>query len=93
MVKVTFSVDEETVRTLKMTAERLRKPQSMVVREALAEYAARAGRLTEAERRRMLRAVDEILARPPTGPEAGVGREIRQIRRARRHGGRRHPVE
>lgn len=93
MVKVTFSVDEETVRTLKMTAERLRKPQSMVVREAVAEYAARAGRLTEAERRRMLRAVDEILARPPTRPEAGVEREIRQIRRARRHGGRRHPVE
>jgi predicted transcriptional regulator len=93
MVKVTFSVDEETARTLKTTAERLRKPQSMIVREAVAEYAARAGQLTEAERRRMLRVVDQIMAKPPTRPQAAVEREIRQIRRARRAGGRRHPVE
>jgi hypothetical protein len=32
MVKMTFSVDEETAQTLKRTAELLRKPQSMVVR-------------------------------------------------------------
>ncbi len=93
MVKVTFTVDEETARTLKTTAERLRKPQSLVVREAIAEYAARAGRLTETERRRMLRTVDEILRQPPTRPQAAVRRELDQIRRARRRAGRRHPAE
>ena len=93
MVKVTFTVDEETARTLKTTAERLRKPQSLVVREAIAEYAARAGRLTETERRRMLRTVDEILQQPPTRPQAAVRRELDQIRRARRRAGRRHPAE
>jgi predicted transcriptional regulator len=90
MVKVTFSVDEETARTLKTTAERLRKPQSLVVREAIAEYAARAGRLAEGERRRMLRAIDEIVRRPPTRPAAEVERELLEIRRTRRAGGRRH---
>ena len=93
MVKVTFTVDEETARTLKTTAERLRKPQSLVVREAIAEYAARAGRLTETERRRMLRTVDEILRQPPTRHQAAVRRELDQIRRARRRAGRRHPAE
>ena len=90
MVKVTFSVDEETARTLKTTAERLRKPQSLVVREAIAEYAARAGRLTESERRRMLKAVDQMMREPPTRPQVEADREIEQVRRARRQGGRRH---
>jgi hypothetical protein len=93
MVKVTFTVDEETARTLKTTAERLRKPQSLVVREAIAEYAARAGRLTESERRRMLRTVDELLRQPPTRPQPAVRRELDQIRRTRRQGGRRHSAE
>lgn len=89
MVKVTFTVDEETARTLRQTAARLGKPQSMVVREAVAEYAARAGRLTEAERRTMLGAVDRIMALPPTRRQADVSRELQEIRRARRAGGRR----
>jgi len=93
MVKVTFSFDDETVRTLRATAERLRKSQSLVVREAIAEYGARSGRLTEAERRRMLGVVDAIMKRPSAGSAADVAKELREVRRARRHGGRRHPVE
>ena len=89
MVKLTFSVDEATAQTLKKTAERLRKPQSMVVREAVAEYAARAGRLTEAERRQMLSAVDKMMAQAPTRPQTEVARELRSVRRARRESGRR----
>lgn len=92
MVKLTVSVDEETARTLRTTAERLQKPQSMVVREAIADYAARAGRLTESERRRMLLAIDEIVARPATRPQSQAAREMEEVRRARRRGGRRHPV-
>jgi predicted transcriptional regulator len=93
MVKMTFTVDDDTARTLRTTAERLRKPQSLVVREAVAEYAARAGRLTEAERRRMLRVVDAMMKRPPTRSQAEVHREIGEIRRARRVAGRRRRAE
>jgi predicted transcriptional regulator len=93
MAKVTFSLDDETLRILRSAAERLRKPQSMVVREAVAEYGARSGRLTEAERRRMLAAVDAITARPATRPQSEVAREVGAVRRARRQGGRRHRVE
>ena len=89
MVKLTFSVDEATAQTLKKTAERLRKPQSMVVREAVAEYAARAGRLTEGERRQMLKAVDQMMSQTSTRAQSEVTRELRAVRRARRQGGRR----
>lgn len=93
MVKVTFTVDEATARTLKATAERLNKPQSLVVREAVAEYAARSEQLSETERRRLLRVVDDLASTPTTGARTGVAREIDAIRSARRRGGRRHRAE
>jgi Ribbon-helix-helix protein, copG family len=88
-VRVTFSLDEATVSRLKTTAARLRKPQSQVVREAVAEYAAAADRLGEAERTDMLRALDRFLLRDPTRTAAAVDDELRQVRTARRAGGRR----
>jgi predicted transcriptional regulator len=88
MAKITFSVDEATIRTLKTTAERLRKSQSLVFREAIAEYAARAGRLTGEEQRQMLAVIDRMLRRSATRSAADVKREIREVRRARRQGGR-----
>ena len=91
--KLTFSVDEGTAETLRKTAERLGKSQRMGVREAVAEYAARAGRLSEDERRTMLAAIDRITRQPPTRPTREVTRELRDIRAARRRGGRRHPAE
>lgn len=91
--KVTFSVDDATADTLKKTAYRLGKSQSLVVREAVAEYAARAGRLTEHERREKLTVLDAMIKAPPTRPQGEAARELRQIRRARRQGGRRHPAE
>ena len=45
MVKVTFTLDDDTVARLRRIAARARKPQSLVVREAIAEYAARGERL------------------------------------------------
>ena len=60
MVKVTFTLDDETVATLRRSAERLGKPQSAVVREAIADHAARLGRLSDAERRTMLKAFDAL---------------------------------
>jgi predicted transcriptional regulator len=91
--KLTFSVDDKTADTLRKLAERLNKSQSLVVREAVAQYAAHAGRLTEGERRTMLKAVDRMTAQPPTRSQAEVVRELRAVRMARRQGGRRHAAE
>lgn len=85
---MTFSLDEITAERLNRTAERLKVPKSEVVREAIHDYAARAGRLSEKERHRMLRAFDNLLPRIPSRPEEEVDRELEEIRRARRRGGR-----
>lgn len=89
MVKVTFTLDEATVHQLRRTAARVRKPQSQVVREAIGEYAARADKLSEEERRRMLAALDRAIRRPPSRTAAAVDAELREIRAARRRWGRR----
>jgi predicted transcriptional regulator len=87
--KVTFTLDDHTVRLLALTAERLKKPKSEVVREAVADYHERAGRLSEAERQRMLQVIERMKNAKPTRPQAEVDREIAEIRAARRGGGRR----
>lgn len=84
MVKVTFTLDEATVATLKRTAARHRKPQSWVVREAVAEYGAKEARLTPDEKARMLAALERFRDLPITGTRADVDREIAEIRRSRR---------
>lgn len=91
MVRVTFTFDDETVATLRRTATRLAKPQSAVVREAIKEYAHRADKLGEEERRRLLEAFDRLVPRIPVGAAAEAAAELREIRAARRRGGRRHP--
>jgi hypothetical protein len=88
-VKVTFTLDEATVATLRQTAEQLKKPQSQVVREAIRDYHQRAGKLSEEERLRMLRVFDEMLAKIPLRPQEDADRELCEIRLARRSGGRR----
>ena len=87
MVKVTFSLDEATVETLRKTAARFRKPQSMVVREAIARYAGQEDRLSDAERERILKIVDEFKKLPPSRPQSEADEEIAEIRRARRASG------
>jgi metal-responsive CopG/Arc/MetJ family transcriptional regulator len=93
MVKVTFSLDDETVAQIRRTAERLKKPQSQIVREAVGDYAARADRLSERERTHMLAVLDKLIQTQPTRAARDVDTELRAIRAARRRGGRRHPVE
>lgn len=87
-IKVTFTVDRATVARLQQTAERLAKPKSQVIREAIREYHDRVGKLSEQERLRMLRVLDEIMGRPPSRSKSEVEKELRAIRRARRAGGR-----
>jgi hypothetical protein len=86
MPKLTFSLDDATVRTLRETAERQRKPQSLVVREAIAHYASREDTLPADERERLLGVLREIKSRRPTRPASDVDRELGAIRRSRRTG-------
>jgi predicted transcriptional regulator len=88
MVKVTFTVDDETVRRLRRIATRLAKPQSQVVREAIKEYEARSTKLSDEERARMLAVVDRMMKEPPTRSARAVDAELRHIRAARRRWGR-----
>ena len=75
MVKVTFSLDETTVNELRRTAARLRKAQSHVVRDAVADYAARADRLSERERLHVLGVLDRLRDARPTRPAKEVHAE------------------
>ena len=89
MVKVTFTLDDETVERLRRLASRLGRPQSQVVRESIKEYEARSDKLSEDERQRMLTILDRIRRAPPTRPQSEVDAELREIRAARRRWARR----
>jgi hypothetical protein len=91
--KVTYTLDEKTVGQIDRAARYLRIPKSQVVREAVGEYSANLGRLSEEERKRMLKILDDHVAAGPTRPREEVERELREIREARRGGGRRTPGE
>lgn len=93
MARATFSLDEATIAEIRRTAARLRKPQSHVVREAVADYAARTDRLSERERGHLMGVLEGLrVTRPtrPTRPAATVDAELKTLRTARRTGGRRH---
>ena len=92
-VKATFTLDQTTIKRLQLAAQRLRKPKSQIVREAIHEYTERIGRLSEEERVRMLRALDEFEAKVPPRPRHEVEAELKAIRETRRSGGRRTRVE
>jgi hypothetical protein len=89
MVKVTFTFDDLTVETLRRTAARLKKPQSVVVREAIQDFAARSDRMSEAERRHALKVFDRVIARIPSRSQAEADAEKAEVRASRKSGGRR----
>ena len=76
---------------IRQTAARLRKAQSHVVRDAIADYAARSDRLSEPERLHAMGVLERLRDAKPTRPVADVDKELRSLRAARRAGGRRHP--
>ena len=90
--KVTFTLDEHTVRKIELTASRLGKAKSQIIRDAVADYHERSGRLSEAERLERLATFDRVIGKIPRRPQEEVEREIEEIRAARRGGGRRHPA-
>lgn len=91
MARVTFSLSDETIGEIRRTAARLRKPQSHVVRDAVAEYAARSDRLSDGERRHALAVLERLRVTEPARPAAEVDAELRVLRAERRAAGRRHP--
>ena len=93
MVKVTFTLDEATVQRLSAAAARKHIPKSQVVREAIDDYYNKGDRLSESEKSRMLKFLEEYGKQAPTRSQAEVDREIAEIRAARRSGGRLHPVD
>lgn len=89
MVKATFALDEDTIRIIRLLAERQQMPQSHVVREAIAVYAAQGQKLTAEERERKLAVLDQLTRRSASRPEREVDAELRAVRRDRRAGWRR----
>jgi metal-responsive CopG/Arc/MetJ family transcriptional regulator len=88
MIKVTFTLDDESVAYLDRMADRLAKPKSQVVREALRLYGEHMSRLTEEERTRMLGVFDAVTPAIPDRPRKEVEEELEALRQARRAGGR-----
>ena len=86
--KVTFTLDEATVKRIETASQRLALPKSQVVREAVHDYYERLGKMSEQERKRMLRIFDEVIPTIPARPLNEVRRELKNIRLARRAGGR-----
>ena len=88
--KATFTLDEAAMSSLEDAATRLAMPKSAVVREAILEFHARIGRLSERERINMLRAFDELVPQIPIRSPESVDDELAELRRSRKAGGRRH---
>ena len=76
VIKVTFTLDEATIGRLNDTARRLAKPKSEVVREAIRDYHSRSDRLSEAEQKRMLQVLDQMMKRPPSRSQKEVRHEL-----------------
>jgi len=88
-IKMTFTLDQDTIRLIDDGATRLAEPKSQFIREAVADYHSRIGRLSESERQRMLKVFDTVVPLIPARPQREVEAELQEIRRARRAGGRR----
>ena len=86
--KVTFTLDAETVHRIEDAAEILAKPKSQIVREAVADYHSRIGRVSESERQRRLKVFDTLFPLIPIRPQQEVDDELEEIRQARRSDGR-----
>ena len=87
--KVTFTLDRISIERLQDAADRLALPKSEVIREAISRPTSSRAR----ERSRMLRVFDEHVPLIPLRGEPEVKRELAEVRRARRAGGRRTLAE
>lgn len=88
MIKVTFTLDEDSVGYLERMSDRLGIAKSQVVREAIRVYGEQMARLSGEERDRQLAVFDEVTRRIPDRPRPEVDAELRELRTARMSGGR-----
>ncbi|HEX5000819.1 MAG TPA: ribbon-helix-helix protein, CopG family [Terriglobia bacterium] len=86
MVKMTFTLDDSSAEALKRIANRLQKPQSYVLREAITFYEPHAGKLNKAERKRRVELFDRVVAAIPEKSASDVDRELKELRASRRKG-------
>jgi len=86
MVKMTFTLDDITVETLKRIAKRLQKTQSFILREAICHYEPHAGQLSKAERKQRVALFDRLIATIPSRSATETDRELREQRLSRRKG-------
>src|SRR2546428_13676132 len=86
MVKMTFTIDENTAETLRRISKRVQRPQSQVLREAIRHYEPHAGQLSTGERKRRVELFDQVIARIPKRPAREVDAERRVICSSRRPG-------
>jgi Ribbon-helix-helix protein, copG family len=86
--KLTFTLNEDTIKRIEDAAQRLAIPKSQVVRQAVADYHSRLGLMSEGERKRLLNAFDTLVPAIPDRPLHETESEQREVRRARRTGGR-----
>jgi lysophospholipase L1-like esterase len=92
-IKTTFTFDQATIDRLNQAADRLAKPKSEVVRDAIHDFYERLGKLSERERLHLLQLFDEFVPRIPARPQAEVDDELRSVRLSRRSGGRKSMKE
>jgi predicted transcriptional regulator len=85
MKKVTYTLDDETVAAIRRAATRSNRPQSAIVRAAVAAYGD-GDRLPESERRRLLIALRAYQTAMPKRSMTAVEKELREIRASRRIG-------
>ncbi len=93
MKKVTYTLDGDTVREIERASDRLGIPKSQVVREAVRVYGEQLGRMSDEEREAKLATFGEVMATLPERPREEVEAELRELRKARRGGGRRTRTE
>lgn len=94
MTKITMTLSDDAIEALNMAAKRLRKPKSEIVRMALKDFAEHsADRISPAELARRIAILDKIRGIFPTRSNEEMEAELRDIREARRGGGRLTPVE
>ena len=85
-IKSTFTLDDATVQTIRRLAGREGKAQSLIVREAVAHYAAQDEKATPAERERWLSTFDQLVARVAPRPATERASETAAVRKSRRPG-------
>jgi hypothetical protein len=89
--KVTFTLDEATIQLLKEAAMVTGKSQSLIVREAVAQYGRRRDKMDPEERMHKLQVFRELRKAGPFISRAEADAEIEEIRKARREDRRNWP--